>query len=843
MENVQEVHKNVTKRLQRYDDQKLSTELAQKNSQLLENLSATKISIEQGTQAIHAKLRYAISVRKSATINRRLKRRVGRRHHPTPPDALTTLVVVLFWNIFLVQGFLRTQQIVSWTRLRSIGKETDTFDEVPHEGNPSRRSFLVGGASLGGLWASDAAAALDPSSAAASRTIDPTTLVPYSSVRRTKSLRLPNGVKVLLVQDANARQCTAALTIRGAGQFLNGDGLAHLMEHMVLSSTRQDFDTWITDRDGSSNGFTAYEKVCFHFACPDKQTFPEALERFASLFYESNVRRVCLKQEATLRREIRRVDSELVHTDDFLRELYLTKHVINQDHPYAQVSAGTLQSLETIPLQKGINVGHELWDFFQRYYQPSNAILVVVAPVPLTSLEGWMAPFSTCLSSQNYSSTTVSRPAFPSFLSQPRKISTFSLFRPISAKDGSEKMSFQWSFNFDYSGLKEPQSLSNTVTITQIGFVVAQILGRRGRGSLYSLLKKRNWVPDGITGLPRISLPADVSGFQILKLDLSLTPQGFASRSAVIAAVYDSINALQSISLSTSPYLLSRELIAQYATVAQLYGYTFAARPPDAIELAFDGQIYGLEAVQSGQWIRFPQPQDRNGISSIQQAMQGVLETMSNPFNTIIIATASKKTILYNQANALFDNILPKLSPASWDICPTTGARYYSENMFRLSGRVNEWLTARFLEDELSAPVINPLIPPALRPPRIQEPILQDGQPSFLLDDTISSRRQYSRIRPFLGYDNDATTRSSILKDYWAVLDVQPHAKTGLPMPRSPPEPSCRCVFVLQLLSSRPARANVRMAARAQLWKASLDYALSDLVRNHKARICGAESD
>jgi len=132
MENVQEVHKNVTKRLQRYDDQKLSTELAQKHSQLLENLSATKISIEQGTQAIHAKLRYAISARKSATINRRLKRRVGRRHHPTPPDALMTLTVVLFWNIFLVQGFLRTQQIVSWTRLRSIGKETDTFDEVPH---------------------------------------------------------------------------------------------------------------------------------------------------------------------------------------------------------------------------------------------------------------------------------------------------------------------------------------------------------------------------------------------------------------------------------------------------------------------------------------------------------------------------------------------------------------------------------------------------------------------------------------------------------------------------------------------------------------------------------------
>jgi hypothetical protein len=53
----------------------------------------------------------------------------------------------------------------------------------------------------------------------------------------------------------------------------------------------------------------------------------------------------------------------------------------------------------------------------------------------------------------------------------------------------------------------------------------------------------------------------------------------------------------------------------------------------------------------------------------------------------------------------------------------------------------------------------------------------------------------------------------------------------ALQLPRTSPEPSSRCVFVLQLLSSRPARANTQMAARAELWKMSLEYAVSDLVR------------
>ena len=74
---------------------------------------------------------------------------------------------------------------------------------------------------------------------------------PFSSVRRYKPIVLPNGLEVLLVSDAKyARQSSAALTVWVAvAGAPHADGLAHLIEHVVLSSKPsldgEDFGDWI----------------------------------------------------------------------------------------------------------------------------------------------------------------------------------------------------------------------------------------------------------------------------------------------------------------------------------------------------------------------------------------------------------------------------------------------------------------------------------------------------------------------------------------------------------------------------------------------------------------------
>lgn len=687
---------------------------------------------------------------------------------------------------------------------------------------------------------------------------------PFSSTRQYKSLRLsPNGLQVLLVCDKRAAQASAALTIGGAGQFADPpdlSGLAHLMEHMTLSSRSgrrrrnkdaQDFEEWLTDVDGSSNGFTAYEKVCFHFQCP-MEALQEALQRLARDLQQDVIEQVC-RNEEVLQREIRRINSELDSSNGFLRELYLTKTLINPDHPYARPSAGNIQTLESIPRQQGIDVGDRLVDFFKKNYQPRRAVLTVISSHELSSsLESWVAPFAFVLSREHCpphqsgnndendcEDGVFHSRSFPEFFPRQSKITTICMFRKQKggSDDDLEKLSFQWGLNLDYRNIESEQ----VVTATQIGFILAQILGRRGPGSLYTLLKRRQWVPDGTRGLPKISFPADVPGFQILRLEITLTPSGFSSRSAVIAAVYDSINSLQGNNPVLNPFVLGRELLAEYCTIAQLYGFVLAPRPPDAIELAFDAQLYGVagpRGVGNPMWRLFPPPQDRDGIATIQKGLQQTLTLMSDPGTAIIISTASKRSIQRSGANFL-DTTFPEFSPASWSISPVTGARYYYDNMFRLTGKVDEWLVARLMEDELQPPVINPLVPPTIRPPRIPGTGEQRGDTSLeessllTVVDSILHRKERAGNNVLKDY-SDGQTQSSILRDFWAVLQVSsfPPSYPALQLPRVPPEPSCRCSFVLQLLSSRPARANSQMAARAELWKMSLEYALGDLVRS-----------
>lgn len=773
---------------------------------------------------------------------------------------------------------------------RDLKKEEESNDQPSRNSyNPSRRDFVVMNSIFAGLVT--AAADSVPGTSAAEllfgkKSSEATNFAtessddllsmdaalmtePFSTVRKYKSLTLSNGMRVLLVNDKYARQSSAALTIKGAGQFSDPiylAGMAHLMEHMVLSSrpgtswsNQGDFEEWLEEdsSDGFSNGFTAYEKVCFHFQC-QTDVFSEGLKRFSNLFIAKNVGKNCRNREA-VRREVRRVNSELDKNDLFSREKYLIKSVINQSHPYSRMSLGSIESLETFPESANINVSEELYDFFLEHYQPEQAILVVVSSEPFYSLENMVQSFSATMSnrSNNQGSSSGSeevknqqrtqyklpKRVFPPFLNPGKPIRPICLYRgKLSEKvlaNNLEKISFQWALDQDYSRLLEKtnflDSSNSVVTATQIGFVMAEILGRRGPGSLFSVLQKRKWLPEGNRGVPRVSFPVDVSGFQIMRVEMILTLEGFSKRSSVIAAVFDFMSCLR-----TNP--ISRELISQYCSVAKLYGHILAPRPPDAIELAFDGQIYGIDGakgVATPVWRLLPLPEDMNGIISLQKTMQAVVTKISDPSNAITIITATQRSIFSQKLNDL-EEPFPFLSPASWNISPVTGARYLTQNTI-LTGKINEWMIARIMEEKLSPPVLNPLIPPTLRPPRIAAPdfprnILLGSTSTSNSNSIINKDEHNPQIFASLesdGFDAFEQNQPSVVRDYWALLRTYSHndrlPPPGISIPPMPPEPSSRSVFVIQLLSTRPSRSTAENAAHAEVWRISLEYALADL--------------
>ena len=175
------------------------------------------------------------------------------------------------------------------------------------------------------------------------------------------------------------------------------------MEHMVLSYNSKsafrmsrNFEDWLGDNDGAANGFTAYRDVCFHFSCPESALL-EALQRFAGLFLQEDVEIICRDADA-LKREVRRVDSELDFGSVASQATYLTKDFVNLEHPYARFSAGSLESLEIYPSETGIDVSESLIEFFRKKYLPEEAVLVIVGRQDLFALERMASPFSTTLS-------------------------------------------------------------------------------------------------------------------------------------------------------------------------------------------------------------------------------------------------------------------------------------------------------------------------------------------------------------------------------------------------------------------------------------------------------------
>jgi len=110
--------------------------------------------------------------------------------------------------------------------------------------------------------------------------------------------------------------------------------------------------------------------------------------------------------------------------------------------------------------------------------------------------------------------------AFPPFLLPGRSVRPLVLFR-VKVKnnilaDDLEKISFhfQWALDHDYSGMWRRGGAA--VTATQLRFVLAEILGQRGPGSLFRLLQRRRWLPEGSRDQPWVSFLVDVSGFQVL---------------------------------------------------------------------------------------------------------------------------------------------------------------------------------------------------------------------------------------------------------------------------------------------------------------------------------------
>ena len=106
----------------------------------------------------------------------------------------------------------------------------------------------------------------------------------------SRTLTLPNGLKVLLISDPGFNKSAASMDVQvgSASDPRDRQGLAHFLEHMLFLGTEKypnsdDYGKFLQTNGGHSNAFTSDENTNYHFEVRH-EAFEGALDRFAQFF-------------------------------------------------------------------------------------------------------------------------------------------------------------------------------------------------------------------------------------------------------------------------------------------------------------------------------------------------------------------------------------------------------------------------------------------------------------------------------------------------------------------------------------------------------------------------------
>lgn len=192
---------------------------------------------------------------------------------------------------------------------------------------------------------------------------------------------LDNGLTVLTKEVHNAPVITVQMWYNiGSAQEAPGiNGIAHQLEHIMFKGTKNrpvQFAQLFSALGSDSNAFTSFEQTAYyHTAERDKLK--------ALLELEADRMQNLLIDNQHLESEKRVVVSELQGYENSPK--YRLKRAVMRslfpDHGYGLPPAGTVADVERLTVE-------QVRDYYNKYYHPNNAILVIVGDFPTaTSLE------------------------------------------------------------------------------------------------------------------------------------------------------------------------------------------------------------------------------------------------------------------------------------------------------------------------------------------------------------------------------------------------------------------------------------------------------------------------
>ncbi|MFK5975782.1 MAG: pitrilysin family protein [Sulfurovum sp.] len=188
---------------------------------------------------------------------------------------------------------------------------------------------------------------------------------------------LTNGMEIVVIpMDNNSGVITTDIyyKVGSRNEIMGKSGMAHMLEHLSFKSTKKlkegEFDTIVKSQGGVNNASTGFDMTHYYIKTATKN-LSLSLELFSELMQNLNLTDEEFQKERAVVAEERRL-----RTDNNPMG-YLYFRVFNTHftyHPYHWLPIGFMEDILSWKIE-------DIREFYHRYYQPSNAILVVAGDI------------------------------------------------------------------------------------------------------------------------------------------------------------------------------------------------------------------------------------------------------------------------------------------------------------------------------------------------------------------------------------------------------------------------------------------------------------------------------
>ncbi len=192
-----------------------------------------------------------------------------------------------------------------------------------------------------------------------------------TSVEGITEYALPNGLHVLIFPDASKPNVTVNMTYF-VGSRMEGygeTGMAHLLEHMLFlqTKTRTDVKQELKDHGAEMNGSTSWDRTnYFETLNATDENLKFALELEADRMLNSKIEKQLLDKEMTVVRN----EFEMGENNPNRMLMQRALETAYTWHNYGKLPIGNRSDIENVPIDR-------LAAFYQKYYQPDNALLTI----------------------------------------------------------------------------------------------------------------------------------------------------------------------------------------------------------------------------------------------------------------------------------------------------------------------------------------------------------------------------------------------------------------------------------------------------------------------------------